>query len=145
MSPTSPTSPTILLVEDDDGDALAIERAFRKSGIQTPLRRAYDGVQALEILQGAGEQSPLAPPFLLLVDLNLPRINGIELIETVRSIPSLQTSIVFVLTTSNRPEDKNRAYELNVAGYLLKSRMDSDFQALIHLMHSYQQLVAFPD
>jgi CheY-like chemotaxis protein len=134
----------ILLVEDDDGDAKAMERAFKRAKIANPLRRAIDGVHALEILRGENGEKKLAKPFLLLVDLNMPRMNGIQLLEELRNDPILKRTIVFVLTTSKREEDKLAAYDFNIAGYILKQTADDDILNLIDLIGCYWRIVELP-
>src|ERR1700676_3754331 len=115
----APNPVRILLVEDDDGDAKAVERTFLKARIAIPLLRVRDGVEAMEMLRGTDQQPRLEPPYLLLVDLNMPRMNGIQLVTAIREDPGLHETIVFMLTTSNRAEDKQAAYSLNVTGYIL--------------------------
>jgi len=134
----------ILLVEDDDGDAKTMERAFRCAKIANPLRRAIDGVHALEILRGENGEARLAKPYLLLVDLNMPRMNGIQLLEELRRDPELKHSIAFVLTTSKREEDKLAAYDLNIAGYILKQTADEDIINLVDLIGCYWRIVEMP-
>ena len=75
---------TILLVEDDDGDAQAVRRAFQKAKIANQILRAIDGIEALDILNGANGKSKPPAPFVLFVDVNMPRMNGIELIQAMR-------------------------------------------------------------
>jgi CheY-like chemotaxis protein len=134
----------ILLVDDDDGDAKAMERAFRRAKIANPLRRAIDGIQALEILRGENGESKLAKPFLLLVDLNMPRMNGIQLLQELRRDPALKHTIAFMLTTSKREEDKFAAYDLNIAGYILKQTADEDIVNLVDLIGCYWRIVELP-
>ena len=134
----------ILLVEDDDGDAKTMERAFKRAKIANPLRRAIDGVHALEILRGENGEARLAKPYLLLVDLNMPRMNGIQLLHELRRDPELKHSIAFVLTTSKREEDKLAAYDLNIAGYILKQTADEDIINLVDLVGSYWRIVEMP-
>ncbi len=135
---------SILLVEDDDADAKAIVRSFQKAKIGNPIRRAIDGLEALDILKGDNGQTKLAEPFILVVDLNMPRMNGIEFVEAVRSDERLNQSIVFILSTSKRDEDKTAAYNLNVAGYIVKATAGADFLALASLMDSYGRIVELP-
>jgi CheY-like chemotaxis protein len=134
----------ILLVEDDDGDAKTMERAFKRAKIANPLRRAIDGVHALEILRGENGSERLLRPFLLLVDLNMPRMNGIQLLQELRSDPQFRSTIVFILTTSKREEDKLAAYDLNIAGYILKQTADEDISRLIELIGCYWRIVEMP-
>lgn len=134
----------ILLVEDDDGDARAVERAFTKARIANPIQRAVDGVEAVEVLRGTNGKTKLRRPYLLLVDLNLPRVNGIQLIEAIRADPELHDAVIFVLTTSNRAEDKQAAHALNVTGYILKQNAGEDFLRLFSLVDSYWRIVEMP-
>jgi len=135
---------SILLVEDDDGDAKAVRRAFEKAKIVHPIRRAVDGVEALDVMRGTAGQTKLQPPYVMLVDLNLPRMNGIQLVKALRADENLRHAIVFVLSTSRREEDKMAAYDLNVAGYILKSTAGQDFLNLVDLMNCYGRIVEFP-
>ena len=134
----------ILLVEDDDGDAKAMDRAFARAKIANPMRRAIDGVEALEILRGENGREKLPHPFLLLIDLNMPRMNGIQLLQALRGDPALRRAVAFVLTTSKREEDKIAAYDLNVAGYIHKQTVDEDINNLVNLIDCYWRIVEMP-
>ena len=79
----------ILLVDDDDGDVKAVQRAFTKVRIVNPIERAIDGIDALEMLRGTNGRSKINDPYLLLVDLNMPRMNGVELVREMRADPIL--------------------------------------------------------
>jgi CheY-like chemotaxis protein len=140
----APNPIRILLVEDDDGDAKAVERTFLKARIANPILRVRDGVEAMEMLKGTDQQPRLEPPYLLLVDLNMPRMNGIQLVTAIREDPGLHESIIFMLTTSNRAEDKQAAYSLNVTGYILKERAGEDFLKLFSLVDTYWRIVEMP-
>lgn len=135
---------TVLLVEDDDGDAMAVERAFRKARIANPIVRAVDGIEALEVLRGTNGKQKLALPYIMLVDIAMPRMNGIELIREMRADPELEPSIAFILTTSKREEDMAAAYALNVAGYITKDKTGGDFLKLAGLIRGYWRLVELP-
>jgi CheY-like chemotaxis protein len=134
----------ILLVDDDDGDAKAVQRAFARARVANPLRRAIDGIDALEILRGQNGKGLLEVPRLLLVDLNMPRMNGIELVAEIRADPALKKLVVFILTTSHRDEDMAAAYDLHVAGYILKEKAGEDFLRLIALIDSFWRVVELP-
>jgi CheY-like chemotaxis protein len=143
--PAPETKPiNILLVDDDDGDAHAVQRTFRKARIANPIRRAIDGLDALEILRGANGKPELTSPRLLLVDLNMPRMNGIELVTVLRSDEVLRQLVVFILTTSKRDEDMLAAYDLNVAGYIVKEKAGEDFLQLCGLVENYWRIVELP-
>jgi CheY-like chemotaxis protein len=134
----------VLLVDDYDGDAKSVQRAFRSARIVNPIVRAIDGVDALDVLRGINGKNKLTAPYLLLVDLNMPRMNGIELVEALRNDRELRRGIVFMLTTSSRDEDRLAAYDLNVAGYIVKQRAGQDFQRLIDMMQGYWRVVELP-
>ena len=139
-----PTRRAILLVEDDDADAKALRRAFRMAHLNNPIRRAMDGVEALEILKGEGGVEKLARPYLLLADLNMPRLGGVEFIRSLRGDRELHDAIVFMLTTSNRREDRDACYALNVAGYILKETAGADFTRLISMLDAFSRVVEMP-
>jgi len=134
----------ILLVEDDDGDFKMVQRAFRKANIANPLIRAVDGVEALEILRGESNGHPLRRPFLILADINMPRMDGLALLRALRKDETLKNSVVFMLTTSKHDEDKHTAYNLNVAGYILKEKAGHDFLNLVDLVGGYSRIVEMP-
>jgi len=132
----------IILVEDDDGDAKAIRRAFEKARIANPVRRCVDGVEALDFLRGKHE----APPsnYVMLVDVNMPRMSGLELVREVRRDPDLRKAIIFMLTTSRDDRDLDAAYRENVAGYVLKQNAGRDFIDLITTLDHYWRVVELP-
>ena len=131
---------TLLMVEDDDIDATAIERALRKLRLLNPVRRARDGQEALDMLRAG----TIPPPFMILLDLNMPRMGGLEFLQTLRGDTALMDAVVFVLTTSKSDEDVMAAYRKHVAGYLLKQRMDPDFLEAIGLIDHYWRVVELP-
>jgi CheY-like chemotaxis protein len=134
----------IVLVDDDDGDAKAVRRAFQKAKIANPFVRAVDGLDALDILRGANGKVKVAAPYLLLVDLNMPRMGGIQLIKALRADEQLRQSIAFILTTSNSDDDKEAAYDLHVAGYIVKATAGRDFLNLADLVDCYWRIVELP-
>jgi CheY-like chemotaxis protein len=134
----------ILLVEDDEVDAEAIMRGFYAQKIANPFTLVSDGIEALDVLRGSSGMPRLPRPYMILLDINMPRMNGLEFLEAVRADPELAQSVIFVLTTSNRDEDIMAAYNHQIAGYLLKSRAGKDFVDLIALLDSYWRIVEFP-
>ena len=137
-------TPHILLVEDDDIDAEAIERLFQKQNAAYPVHRAFDGVEALRYLRGEQGREKLSRPYLILLDLNLPKLNGIEFLEEIRKDRKLRDAIVFVLTTSDSDRDNAAAYAENVAGYLVKSRIGDASIGLVTMLEHYRRLIEFP-
>jgi CheY-like chemotaxis protein len=131
----------ILLVEDDQVDVMNVRRAFEKNRITNPLFVAGDGVEALEMLRAGKVPSTRR---LILLDLNMPRMNGIEFLRALRQDPALQHTPVVILTTSNAERDKIEAYNLNVAGYLLKPVTFLNFVELTAALNKYWTLVELP-
>lgn len=131
----------ILLVEDDGLDVMNVRRAFEKNNITNPLYVAEDGIEALEMLRSG--KVP-AQRRLVLLDLNLPRMNGLEFLQAVRADPALMSISVVVLTTSNNERDKVAAWNLNVAGYLLKPVTVPSFVDLMASLNKYWTLVELP-
>jgi CheY-like chemotaxis protein len=138
MSNYKPVS--ILLVEDDDVDAMAVHRAFNKLKLANKVYRAKDGVNALEMLKNGD----VPKPFIILLDLNLPKMSGLEMLKELRKDPHHSDSIVFVLTTSNLDEDRNNAYNEHVAGYIVKTNLALDFSDMIEMFDHYWRLIEFP-
>ena len=131
----------ILLVEDDEVDVLNVRRAFQKNNIANPLFVASNGLEALEQLRG--NMIPRERRIVLL-DLNMPKMNGIEFLRELRQDPELKQTPVVVLTTSNDERDRIEAYNLNVAGYLLKPVTFVNFVEVMAALNKYWTLVEFP-
>jgi len=131
----------ILLVDDDQVDVMNVQRAFKKSNITNPMWVSSNGLEALELLRnGVVPKSQR----LVLLDLNMPKMNGIEFLRALRADPGLANTSVVVLTTSKDERDKVDAYNLNVAGYLLKPVEFIDFVALMAALNKYWTLVELP-
>jgi CheY-like chemotaxis protein len=131
----------ILLVEDDDVDVMNVRRAFQKNHITNPLFVATNGVDALEQLRGGKIPRDRR---IVLLDLNMPQMNGIEFLREIRRDPELNLMPVVVLTTSNDERDRIEAYNLNVAGYLLKPVTFSNFCEVMAALNKYWALVELP-
>jgi CheY-like chemotaxis protein len=134
----------ILLVEDDAVDVMALKRAIRRCKLANPLSVARDGIEALEILRGGPERAPLRKPYMILLDLNLPRMNGIEFLQSLRADVTLRDTVVFVLTTSKADKDRCTAYQLHVAGYIVKSNCTDSFSRAVMMLEHYLRVVEFP-
>lgn len=130
----------LLLVEDDDIDAMGVERALKRRRIVNPLFRARDGIEALELLRSGA----VAQPHMILLDLNMPRMGGLEFIAELRGDPQLTSAVVFVLTTSKSDEDLSAAYRSHVAGYIVKSEIGDSFGSLVQMLDAYWQIVELP-
>lgn len=131
----------ILLVEDDEVDVMNVRRAFQKNNIANPLFVARDGVEALEQLRHGAIPRERR---LVLLDLNMPRMSGIEFLRAVRADAQLASTPVVVLTTSSDDRDKVDAYDLNVAGYLLKPVTFGKFCESMAALNKYWTLVEMP-
>ncbi|HEX2096468.1 MAG TPA: response regulator [Solirubrobacterales bacterium] len=137
----SPPNLNILLVEDDEVDVMNVRRAFEKAHIANPLYVAGNGVEALAMLRGGEIPSHRR---LVLLDLNMPRMNGIEFLRELRADPELAATPVVVLTTSTMDSDKLDAYNLNIAGYLVKPVTFAAFCELMVTLNKYWTLVELP-
>ena len=135
---------TILLVEDDDVDAATITRGLAHASILSPVVRARDGIEALNLLLGTNGQTRLRPPYLLLVDIRMPRLDGLALVRSIRSNPALQRTIIFILTSSDSERDRIAAYDAHVAGYIIKSHAPEQYKALAAMLEYYLLIVSPP-
>ena len=131
----------ILLVEDDQIDQMNVKRAFERNKIMNPLYIAENGLEALEMLRDGRVPNERR---LILLDLNMPKMNGIEFLRSLRADEALNHTPVVVLTTSNDEQDKVQAYNLNVAGYLVKPVTFSNFVELTAALNKYWTLVEMP-
>jgi CheY-like chemotaxis protein len=131
----------ILLVEDDEVDVMNVKRAFERNHILNPLHTASDGLEALELLRSGRLPHERR---IILLDLNMPRMNGIEFLRELRADATLKHLPVVVLTTSNDERDRVEAYNLNVAGYLLKPVTFVEFVELMATLNRYWTLVELP-
>ena len=133
-----------LIVDDDQVSVMAIKRALKRLKIINPVVVASDGQQALDIMRGADSSDSLAPPYLVTLDLNMPRMDGFEFLEVVRNDPTLQRSIIFVLSTSDAPKDVAAAYSSNIAGYIVKDDLGDSFTRALNLIDTYTKVVELP-
>jgi CheY-like chemotaxis protein len=139
-----PRTAHLLHVEDDDLSIMGLVRAFKQANITNPVSFAHDGIDALEMLRGTNGRERFPRPFLILLDLNMPRMDGIEFLKELRQDEELRKSIVFVMTTSDADEDKVKAYNLGVAGYILKTNPANAFLEATALLDTYWRVVEFP-
>lgn len=130
----------VLVAEDDPSDVFFLRRAFAMAGLPTSLHFVRDGQEAIDYLEGDDQYSdrqtyPL--PDLMLLDLKMPRLNGFDVLDWLRKQPGLKRLLVTVLTSSDQPQDINRAYDLGANSYLLKPHGSESLSEVIKQLHKY--------
>ncbi|MEE8577942.1 MAG: response regulator [candidate division Zixibacteria bacterium] len=133
-------SKPILLVEDDTVDVMTVKRALKDVQVTSELVAAGDGEQALAYLRDDGN----AKPCVILLDLNMPKMNGIEFMRIIKADEVLQRIPIIVLTTSNSDQDISKSFELGAAGYMLKSVDYKKFMQIIKTIDLYWTLSKLP-
>lgn len=139
---TSKQPVNVLHIEDDPIDRRAVKRAFQQIGFGNPAFEASDGKEGLRLLRETGDG--LREPRMVLLDLNMAGMNGHEFLEELRRDEDLRSTVVFVLTTSDNERDRKKAFEKNVAGYLLKSNSGTEFVKNIQLICDFASQSQFP-
>lgn len=137
----------VLLAEDSRDDVLLLQRAFRKAGSSAHLHAVPDGLAALAYLRGENPYSDRARhpfPDLLLLDLNMPRLNGFEVLAAVRADPVLRPLTVYVLTASNLSADVERAHALHTHGYIVKPNRVDELVDLAAAITAWQRITLWP-
>jgi len=142
MSHAPPFS--LLLIDDDDVAAEAVVRGLRKNELICPIVVAEDGQIALQILRGQDATRRIAKPYLVLLDLNMPRMNGFEFLHAVRADDALRATLVFILSTSGSDGDRARAYDENIAGYMVKSGLGPQLKGLARFLTEFGSAVLLP-
>ena len=137
-------TPDVLLVEDNDLDAEKVTRAFRTLGVRRALTRARDGLEALDTLHAELGAAPRSPRPFVLLDLNMPRMNGFEFLAALRSDGRLADTSVFVLTTSGREADVAEAYRHDVTGYFVKPQSMTDMIETLRVANGFWDLCRLP-
>jgi CheY-like chemotaxis protein len=138
---TNPLQLPILIAEDEDDEAFLLERALKKAAITNPISRVKNGEQAIEYLAGTGayaNRAEFPPPLILLLDLNMPKKSGFEVLEWIRAQPSLKTLAVDIFSGSCRDEDIEKALQLGANLYLRKPITLHD---LDQLLQGYRQIL----
>ena len=130
----------ILLADDDTDDCLLFKDALNELPVHTQLTTVYNGEQLMQLLSKDDQTHNL-----LFLDLNMPRMGGLEFLEELRGDPELRRVLVFVMTTSAAPEDRARAYDLNIAGYMLKHRPGQSFLKAIGMLQHFWRVIEFPE
>ena len=131
------SAPLILLVEDNAGDVRLTREALREVGIAVDLVAVPDGEAAIDYLRGTGEHAGAARPDLILLDLNLPKKNGLEVLEEVKRDPALLRIPVIMLTTSSSARDVTACYDRGVNCYVVKPLDLDDFTALVQAINRF--------
>ena len=131
---------SILMVDDDSIDVEMFRRSLERHKITNPLYLAQDGEEALSMLKDEAVPKPL----IIVLDLNMPRMDGIEFLQALRQDEQYQDSVVFVMTTSNADSDKVEAYNFNVAGYMVKSELGENFLDAVNLIDRYWKTIQLP-
>ena len=123
----------ILLVEDDQVDIMAVQRAFKQRKIANPLSIANNGIEALEILRGSKLKDPLAPPYIIILDLNMPRMNGLELVRCVSNDKQFKNLLCVILTSIGKgtPKMISEAREIGVKVWLIKPPKPNQIKAVL--------------
>lgn len=140
MNLRSPDQLPVLYAEDDENDVFLVRRAFRQAEADCPLHVVIDGQRAIDYLSGTGEYADreLHPmPGLFLLDLNMPRKSGLEVLQWIRSTPAVQALPVIVLTSSNQESDIERAYSLGANSYVVKAGRPDQLRDLMSALTTY--------
>lgn len=130
---------TVLIVEDDEVDVELVTRGLKKRALEFEIHTTSDGDKALTFLRNS-LPTEQRNQLIILLDLNMPRMNGHEFLDELRKDVDLRKTIVFVLTTSSLEKDRARAYDQNVAGYFVKSNISG----LLDILGTYADHVEFP-
>jgi CheY-like chemotaxis protein len=128
---------SVLLVEDDPGDVLLVREAFEDHKVGNLLSVVSDGVEAMSYVRGEGDYASATRPDLILLDLNLPRKSGIEVLEEIKGDPRLTTIPVVVLTTSEAEGDIVGAYKLHANAYITKPVDFEQFTQIVHQIDDF--------
>lgn len=135
----------ILLIDDDEVDCMNVQRAFKKSNISNPLHIAHNGVEGLDMLRGTNNVQKIDPmPRIIMLDINMPKMNGLEFLKEMRADKDLHNISVFIMTTSNDDKDRFEAYNYNVAGYIIKPISFESFVTAVTILNNFWQLCKQP-
>jgi CheY-like chemotaxis protein len=135
---------SIMIIDDDEIDVRALTRGLIQQRISNPVYVAKDGTEGLAMLRGDQGQPKIPRPALIVLDLNMPRMTGLEFLQELRADSTLADSIVFILTSSNADEDKTAAYKHHIAGYVVKSDAGVSFLKAVQMVQKYVLCVQFP-
>lgn len=132
---------TLFVVEDDEVDFMAIKRSFNKMRIANPIVRATNGEEALNMLKN----DDISYPFIMLLDLRMPKLSGIDLLKEIRNDEKLSCTTVFILTSSDNEKDIIETHKLHVAGYFVKDLAGKEFINVVSLLDGYWRIAQLPE
>lgn len=135
---------SFLLVDDDIVSIMSMKRVIKKLRLLNPVVVANDAFQALDILRATGPDAQLTAPYIVILDLNMPKMSGHDFMTEIRNDPELSDTIVFIMSTSDSPADIEAAYNANVAGYILKDGNPNTFRDALSLLGTYSEIVLLP-
>jgi CheY-like chemotaxis protein len=136
---------TILLVDDDKFDTKAVRRSFQALRFDNPVVEARNGIQAMDLLRGENGHEMVRWPFVILLDLNMPGMDGFDFLEKLRNDPDFRRAPVFVISGSESAEDRTRAYNLNIVGFIRKHGPSRSFLKEVQMLQHYIQVTEFPE
>jgi CheY-like chemotaxis protein len=138
---------TILLAEDDDGHAVLVERNLRRAGVTNRIERARDGQDALDFLHARGAHAgrELDGPVLMLLDINMPRLDGVEVLRQMKAVPGTARIPVVMLTTTDNPHEVERCYDLGCSVYVTKPVTYEDLSEAMRRLSLFLSIVTVPD
>lgn len=139
-------APTILIAEDDDGHAFLVEDSLRRGGIEAPLIRFSDGQETLDFLLGKTESPRFeaGKPYLLLLDIRMPKVDGVEVLRQIKASPKLHKLPIVILTTTDDPREVERCHELGCNNYIQKPVSFDNFSAAIAKLGRFLTLLELP-
>jgi CheY-like chemotaxis protein len=138
---------TILFADDNEDDLMLMRFAYRKAGINPTLHEVHDGREAVAYLKGEGiyaDRAKFALPSVMLLDLEMPKLNGFEVLEWVRTQPHIRRISILILTSSMRIEDVERAFDLGANSFLVKPGTLNELTAMFQCLHDWLQISHFP-
>lgn len=136
----------LLLVEDDEVDVMNVKRALKKNNLTIPIHHVSDGCEALELLDyWKFSEFTRLKNLVILLDLNMPKMNGLEFLKLLRENRQFSKIPVIILTTSSQQKDLVAAYDLNVAGYIVKPMEFQDFVETINTLSRYWSICEMPE
>ncbi|WP_373352712.1 response regulator [Pseudoroseicyclus sp. CXY001] len=135
---------TILIVDDDPVCVMAVERTLKRMALPNPVVSARSAPEALDMLAGTNGRERLRRPVLILLDISMVPMSGIDMLDELRADPDLHSTVVFMLSSSDAPKDVEAAHARNVAGYLMKGASPEEFRQTMELIERYLDQVPLP-